>query len=58
VFGRGENNGQPKNSFGIFQDGRFPVNWPESGRFVPDSGNFCQNLYMPNLKKYFYIILY
>jgi hypothetical protein len=22
----------------------------------PDSGNFCRNMYMPNIKKYFYIL--
>jgi hypothetical protein len=37
----------------IGQDGRFQVNWPGSGHFVPDSGNLCRNLYMPSLKKYF-----
>jgi hypothetical protein len=37
------------------QDGQLPVNWP-------DSGNFCRNMYMPNIKKkiflYYFILIF
>jgi hypothetical protein len=53
------------------QDGRFPVNWPRSSRFLPDSGKdhlnptkmarfrqLCRNLYLPNIKKNIFILFY
>jgi hypothetical protein len=53
------------------QEGRFPVNWPRSGRFLPDSSKehwnpakmarfrqLCRNLYLPNIKKNIFILFY
>jgi hypothetical protein len=62
----------PPRTVGSWPVGRFPVNWPRSGRFLPDSGKdrrnpakmarFRQlywNLFLPNIKKIFlyYFIL-
>jgi hypothetical protein len=64
--GSSQNDGIPASWPEIGQDGRFPVNWPRSGRFLPDSSKdrrnptkmarfrqLCRNLYLPNIKKLF-----
>jgi hypothetical protein len=53
-LGSSQNNRITASWPGSSKDRWLPVNWPGSSRLVLDS----DYLYVPNIKKYFYIILY